>query len=400
MRILFLSPRQCWPAVTGAKLRELHFLRALGERAVVSYVFYADPGAPALTKTELPFCEAVVPVPKPRMYTPAKVLRGVLGNRPLPIVNYTSPGMHAALAKLLQSGQFDVAHFDSIHMAGFESLLPSRSPVVYDWHNIESEAMQRYAGVAAGYPARLYASITARRLAALEGKILRCSAGHLVCSERERQQLERIAPAARVAVIENGVDTEHYRGAGGKTEDLRRLVFVGSMSYHANADCMTGFAREEWPRIRERFPHWRLTIVGSSPTREVLALASLPGVEVTGTVPDVRPYYADAVASIVPLRTGGGTRLKILESMAAGVPVVSTAIGAEGLSVTPGKEFLLADRGDWVAALELLADNRAAREKMIAAALELVQGSYDWNTLGANLYSTYLGWFGKENSIL
>jgi glycosyltransferase involved in cell wall biosynthesis len=125
----------------------------------------------------------------------------------------------------------------------------------------------------------------------------------------------------------------------------------------------------------------------------------MEGVTVTGTVPDVRPYYHDALAAIVPLRTGGGTRLKILEAMAAGVPVVSTPLGAEGLAVTPGENILLADPDDaetWVNHLEQLTGSAPARKALSASALELVRTTYDWAILGRKLCNTYEGWLRGE----
>jgi polysaccharide biosynthesis protein PslH len=151
-----------------------------------------------------------------------------------------------------------------------------------------------------------------------------------------------------------------------------------------------------WPEVRRRFPEWRLTIVGKDPGPSVLALRSLPGVEVTGTVPEVRPYYAEAVASIVPLRVGAGTRLKILEAMSAGVPVISTAIGAEGLDVTPGRDILIADGDEeWVAALDSLAQRPDLRNSLTQAARTLVEQRYDWDRIGERLCATYSRWLAE-----
>ncbi|MCU1337775.1 MAG: hypothetical protein JWO19_3356, partial [Bryobacterales bacterium] len=136
-----------------------------------------------------------------------------------------------------------------------------------------------------------------------------------------------------------------------------------------------------------------------NPTPAVLKLGDFKGVTVTGTVPDVRPFYRDALAAIVPLRTGGGTRLKILEAMAAGVPVVSTPLGAEGLAVTSGKNILLAGPDDaetWLRHLEHLTESEPGRKALSASGLELVRSSYDWEILGRKLCDTYEGWLRGE----
>ena len=270
--------------------------------------------------------------------------------------------------------------------------------IVYNWHNIESEAMRRFGETVPSLPRRWYARQTAAKLAALEQAMLRDAFGHVVCSARERDQLHRSAPAARIQVVENGVDTRYFAAAEENAPHGQQIVFVGTMDYYPNVEAATSFAGRIWPQVRERFPQMRLTIVGANPTPAVSALGAIPGVTVTGTVPDVRPYYRDALAAIVPLRTGGGTRLKILEAMAAGVPVVSTVLGAEGLAVTPGSDILIADADNaqhWIDHLNALA-RISVRQNQIGAALNLVRARYDWEIVGQSLNDTYLGWLRES----
>jgi glycosyltransferase involved in cell wall biosynthesis len=393
MRILFVSPRQCWPLRSGAALREYHLARALGERVELTHVFFAQAGARTPGLAEMPFCRKIVPVPAPQRYTPLKILRGILGRKPLPLVNYTSNAMKAALASLVAAEPFDLVHADSLHMAAYEPILRScGAPVVYDWHNIESEGMRRYSANSPSPARKAYASLTARRLAALEREILRSAAGHVVCSERERETLLSRAPEARIVTIENGADVRSFEETQPAAE-RRRILFVGWMSYHANIEAAVNFTRTVWPGIRERFPGWRLTLAGRDPAPAVVALGSEANVEVTGTVEDIRPYYGEAVAAIVPLRTGGGTRLKILEAMAAGVPVVSTPLGAEGLAVSPGLDILIAENDeDWLAQLSALSTREDLWNRLADAGRRLVTARYDWEALGQALYETYCRW--------
>jgi glycosyltransferase involved in cell wall biosynthesis len=323
------------------------------------------------------------------MYTPGKVLKGIFGRWPLPVVNYASPAMAAAVAGLENS--FDLVHLDSMHMASYVPLL-NGARVVYNWHNIESELMSRYAENAPSLARKIYGTLTARKLAALEKELLRNAFGHLVCSQREKDQMLELVPGARIAVIENGVDAGAFPSAPGTGAGRKRLVFVGSMSYHANIEGAVWFTDKIWPEIHRRYPDWKLTLVGSNPAPAILALKS-DSIEVTGTVPSVAPYYKDALAAIVPLRTGGGTRLKILEAMAAGVPVISTALGAEGLAVSPGEDVLIADSLEsWIAALESLSDNEANWTRLATAGRRLVESRYDWQALGKSLFETYRDW--------
>ena len=312
------------------------------------------------------------------------------------MVNYTSDAMKQALTEVLREGTFDLVHLDIIHMAGYQQMLERAMPrarIVYNWHNIESELMERYSIREQSIPKRIYASVTARRLRMTEEHILRTAYGHIVCSAREREQLLRRVPEARVEVVGNGVDIGFYRAPDVEPARRDRLVFVGSMDYHANVDAAVWFSGEIWPHLRNRFPEWRLTLVGSNPGAAVSALAGHPGIEVTGTVPDVRPYYNEAVAAVVPLRTGGGTRLKILEAMASGVPVVSTALGAEGLEVSPGQNILMAENEkDWMLALGSISDGSSLRSMLISEGKHLVATRYDWDILGGALNDIYRHW--------
>ena len=392
MKTLFISPRQCWPVLSGAKLREYHFLRALAKRGEVTYLHFLDPGSAPLTAAELPFCHEIVSVPKPRAYGPANILAGVFSEWPLHVLNYTSEAMAQAVQRLTSRSKFDVVHLDSIHMIRYTR--PS-DRVVYDWHNIESEAMDRYAATVTGLPRRWYSLLTARKLRRLEDRILRNALGHVVCSERERAQLCEPCPGAPVEVVENGVDAGYFSGLRNGRPEGCNLIFVGAMAYSANVDAAVFFAQNIWPRIFETVPSARLAIVGSNPLPPVRELDKIPGVTVTGTVPDVRPWYRDALAALVPLRTGGGTRLKILESMAAGVPVISTPLGAEGLPVTPERDILFADANDsasWIRCIVRLAENREFGDALTSRAAELVRKRYDWETVAGRLGDIYAGW--------
>jgi glycosyltransferase involved in cell wall biosynthesis len=167
------------------------------------------------------------------------------------------------------------------------------------------------------------------------------------------------------------------------------------MDYHANVDGVVNFAREVWPQVRDRQIRDHLagltfTIVGRDPAPEVRELAAMPGVEVTGTVDDVRPFYREAAAAVVPLKVGGGSRLKILEAMAAGVPVVSTTLGAEGLNVKHGENILIADTNEQlIEAIAAVVEDDVRLKQLSAAGRTLVSNHYDWSRLGTNLFEMY-----------
>lgn len=393
MRILFFSPRPFWPQDTGAKLRDYHLARQLALRAEVTYLSFAENGSmdPPDDAAAAVF-ERVVTVPRDRGYTPSKLVRGIIGNVPVTVLNYTTPAMKSMLTGLLETGAYDVVQMESVHVAEYLPVIrqaSSETKVISDWHNIESEVMYRYSLQSESLAERIYAKATASRLEVTERRLLAGSDTVCVCSERERKYLQSWNPQCPVEVVENGVDCESF-GFDGSGSGRRSLLYVGSMDYHANVDAVVHFAEMVWPSIIAAHPDLELKIVGRNPAQAVKALAEKPGITVTGSVPDVRPYYQDALASVVPLRVGGGTRLKILEAMAAGTPVISTALGAEGLKVTVGHDLLVAETAsEFAAAVGYLRSSPERTRQLGENGRAAARALYDWSAIGSALFECH-----------
>jgi glycosyltransferase involved in cell wall biosynthesis len=337
--------------------------------------------------------DEIVTVPRGSGYSLGKLLRGAVGRTPLPLLNYTSQEMTGAVSRLFAQSEFDVVQVESIHLMNYLQTIRAsskRALVICDWHNIESELMQRYSEQEKSAPRRAYARRTARLMKDFEQRALSEFDAHLAVSERDAAKLRATNPAAKVFVIENGVDSAHYSSVEYKSGKPKRIVFVGSMDYHANVEGAVTFARNVWPSIHQHKALLTFTIVGKDPAPAVRELSSIKGVEVTGSVPDVRSYYREAIAAVVPLNVGGGSRLKILEAMAAGVPVVSTTLGAEGLDVHDGENIVIADGADRLtkAVVDLVNDEKL-RTQLISGGRALVRERYDWAQLGAKLSECY-----------
>jgi len=402
MRVLQFAPRVCWPLDTGAKLRNYHLARILSAHADVALLAFSDEGQ-SLADLER-FYKQVTAVRRERGYTFSKMLRGALGSTPLPVLNYTNDSMTRAVESLLGEQDFDVVQIESIHLMAYLPKIRaarSRPLIVCDWHNIESELLRRYSERESNVARRAYARKTARLMSQLERRALIEFDAHLVVSERDAERLRNIDSEAQVSLIENGVDMAHYSddeieaayatwAAAGAARKTKRIVFVGSMDYHANVDGAVSFGREVWPRVRDRQPELVFTVVGRDPAPEVRALTTIPGIEVTGTVDDVRPFYREALAAIVPLKVGGGSRLKILEAMAAGVPVISTTLGAEGLNVRDSENILIADTNEQLAeAIVSVVESEEQCKRLSNAGRALISRHYDWLQLGTNLLEIY-----------
>lgn len=396
MRSLFLTTRQFWPLDTGGKLRDYHLARQLAAHAQVTYVCFRDGNDVSACPADLaaPF-ERVIVLDRPPQYTKATLVKGLLGRQPANVINYTTNTMGRTLQQLFNEQRFDTIQVENVFMSGYMQQLrnaPGQPRIITDWHNIESELMSRYAAFIKNPAKRFYANETARRLRFAEQDQIKRSDTLLVTSERERDALIASGVRIPIHIVENGVDAAQFETAINAhpnttaDDDKPNIIFVGSMDYHANVDAVIAFVSESWPTIRAAHPDLDLKIVGRRPPATIQALAKTPGIIVTGSVPDVRPYYHNAIASIVPLRIGGGTRLKILEAFAARTPVVSTNLGAEGLAVRHGEHLLIAETtNDFITAIASLRTDSDKRTALAAAGHRLVKTIYDWPVVGRDL---------------
>jgi glycosyltransferase involved in cell wall biosynthesis len=407
MRILYFSPRNFWPLNSGGHLRDYYLARETARYASVSFLGICNPDesdkASANTQGRKLGLERLVLVEKGPSYTTGKILRGWIGPTPLTVLNYYDLKAARELSRILNEQTFDLVQIEQIHLIGYLPIIRacrSHPLVVCDWHNIESESMARYGRYTRNWAQKLYANRTTHLIKNMERRLLTECDAHIVVSERDQARLRTLVPEARVHIVENGVDMAQYAdceeldpksmGAARSQQTRRDIVFVGSMDFHANIDGAKYFCAEVWPKIHTQAPQFRFIVVGSRPAAEVRDLAQSSGIIVTGAVDDVRPYYRGALAAIVPLRVGGGTRLKILEAMAAGVPVVSTSIGAEGLAVNPGANILLADTPEeMVRVLIELHHSPEMWRRLSEAGRELARTRYDWCVIGSSLQRTH-----------
>lgn len=397
MRLLYFSSRVCWPLTTGARIRDYQLAKHLSLRADVHYAGLCAAGdSPAPAPAGCGFEQSLWS--RENAYSAGNLLRGLLGPLPVTVLNYTSQRIKGDLARILEGGNFEGGNFDSVqlegvHLVEYVALIRKLSPrtrIVADWHNIESEIMWRYAETAGNPLRKLMALRTAPLIERAENRLLRTADAHTVVSGRDREKLLLRCPEANITLVPNGVDVEYYRSTT-QVENPREVLFVGSMDYHANVEAVTWFVSKVWPILKASTPDLAFRIVGRDPSAEVLALAA-PDVLVTGTVDDIRPFYAGAAATVVPLRVGGGTRLKILESMAAGVPVVSTRLGAEGIDVRDGSDIVLADTPAELAdGLRRVVSDRVLSERLKREGHALVVRLYDWCIAGEQLYAVHAG---------
>ncbi len=400
MRILWLKSDLLLPLDKGGKLRTWHLMRHLARQHEITYLAFAEPSQmaadgrsvnPALAEGMRPVAAHLEVVPRTdppkgslRFY--ADAVRHVAHPLPYAVAKYRSRRYEQRLQELLAGTRFDLLVCDFLFPAvNLPRTLPC--PAVMFTHNVESEIWRRHAETKTSKLERWLYEQQHRRMLRFEGDTLARFDGVLAVSDADRDTFARLFPGAikrPVHVVPTGVDTEFFlpgesRAAG------RALVFTGSMDWLPNEDAMVHFCRDILPGIQAADPEVSLQIVGRAPTPAVQKLAGSK-VLVTGRVDDVRPYMSEAAVYIVPLRIGGGTRLKIFEAMAMGKAVVSTTIGAEGLPVTHGEHALIADEpADFARAVIRLLHDVGERRRLEAAARALVVARYDWSAVAGEL---------------
>jgi glycosyltransferase involved in cell wall biosynthesis len=252
---------------------------------------------------------------------------------------------------------------------------------VLSTHNVESQRFARELELTPFWSLRhLVLGVDARLFPRWEERALQAFDGAVAVSSEDQAWLRARFGGRPVALAPNGVDTAAFAPERGPASRRRAIVFTGVMDYPPNEDAVVWFAERVWPELRRASPDLEFQVVGTRPTARVSALASQAGIRVTGEVPDVRPYVAGALAFVVPLRSGGGTRLKILQAMAMGCPVISTRLGAEGLDVEDGQHLLFAEGpGDFVARLDAIASSAERAEQLARNARQRVVERYDWS---------------------
>lgn len=387
MRILWVKAGKLLPVDTGGKIRSYNILRALGAQHAVTLLSYyggkPDPQYEAAIRKELPGAETI--------YTAAPdstaleqgldYLRRLPQLAPYAVSKFTHPKVKQVLQYYATEHRFDVAVCDFLS-ASLNFPNAFTIPTVLFQHNVESSLWQRMAATERNPVKKLSFKIESAKMTRYERVMLKRFHHVIAVSNHDRQQMVQMDPSCEITVVPTGVDTKKFAVA--PPSDIRppRIVFTGSMDWEPNIDAMEYFCQQIWPRVRAAYPEAIFQIVGRNPHPKIQRLAC-ESVQVTGTVPSVAEYLRDASLVIVPLRIGGGTRLKIFEAMAMGKAVISTSIGAEGLDVQSGRDLLLADDVSAFAdAILILLRDASLRRKYELAAVQLAS-QYDWSRIAA-----------------
>lgn len=384
--ILFLVHRAPWPPDRGDRIRSWHIFEALAKLAPVHVAALADNADDAAAAREkmAPLCTSLA-IKVRTTSRPQALVQAVLTGDPVSNRLFRNAALARHVDRLIGRGTIS-------HIVGFSGqmaqYLPADfgGPVVMDFVDVDSAKFATYAEQDRRQPLHWVHAREARVLGAFETDVARRVDASLFVSEAEAALFREQSGlgADKVRAVENGIDTDRFdpalTGDRVATGEGPLAVFTGQMDYRPNIDAVRWFAADILPLIRRRHPAARFAIVGRAPTDEVRALAALPGVTVTGEVPDVRPWLAAADAVVAPLLLARGVQNKLLEAMAMARPVVASAAAATGIDATPGEHLLVADGAAAMAdAVGALFDDRAAAATMGQAARARMIARYGWD---------------------
>ena len=392
-RLLFVTEKFPWPLDDGGQLRTWHVLAGLAAELPVTLASLAPPDPSSIEPVRALGVEvATFARRRSAARTAWYAAKALATRKPYPLEKNASRELLADLRRRIAAGGVLALHLNHLDAAQYvEDLGPGRPGAVVDTHNLLTRMYERFADAARDPARRAYCTVQWWKMARYERELLKQVERVAVCSDVEREQL-RTWGIDRVLVVPNGVDTAKLvpDGRALRAGGPPSIVFVGALSYLPNADGVRWFLAEVAPRLESKLPGFRLTIAGKDPPSDVRARAVPGRVEVPGFVDDLAGLVRGADACVVPLRIGGGTRLKILDAMALGTPVVATRVGAEGILARDREHLLLGDTPDEIAAaVAEVCTDRALARRLSENGRRLVVERYDWKQAVAPLVEHY-----------
>ena len=419
-RLLFLAPQVPYPPHQGTTIRNYNLMANLAEDYEVHLLCFQQEGDDPVGNTPLPRLLTVVDsTPAPKRSTTRRAITTVTSRLPDMALRLASDTYQTRLGALLEQYRYDIVQIEGIEMAPYglwlanhplwrsarvKENLPGipigRPALVFDDHNAEYVLQQRAWETDVRRPARwhaaAYSAIQVNKLRRYERQICQQADRVVAVSEADRDSLRALDPSLNITVVPNGVDLDYYaaysRERDSQAPDYgpQALVFTGKMDFRPNIDAVVWFANEVLPLIQRAEPETRFVIVGKEPHPRVQELASRPGVTVTGWVPDIRAHIAAAAVYVVPLRIGGGTRLKVLEAMAMRSAIVSTRLGCEGFPLDGQEIIIFADDAPAFAdATVALLRDPARRARQGEAGRLFVEANYGWSAIVPRLRAVY-----------
>ncbi|MEN6355767.1 MAG: glycosyltransferase family 4 protein [Armatimonadota bacterium] len=391
LKILFLAHLFPLPLDSGGKIKSYYTLKALAsQHDVRALAFIRSDDELAHLKELESICKVdLVTLKRGKFRQASDLLRAITLGRSFIVSRDYRDEMRSACNRIIADFQPDVVHIDHLQMAQFVDF-DGAYKTVLDHHNVESMIIKRLADTSESLPVRMYAGMEWPKLQRYELDICRRASMVLTVSEEDRSTLTDLSPElTNIEAVPIGADVDYFQHID-RVQGSNNILSIGTMYWPPNIDSMLYFHREIYPLVKAKIPECKLTIAGQKPVESIRSLASDPSIAVIGYVSDSREISKDCGVFIVPLRSGSGVRVKILNALAMGLPVVSTSVGAEGLEVESGTHLMLADTPeDFADAVVKVLKDRELADRIGRGGRALVCEKYSWERVGRQLLSAY-----------
>ena len=391
MKILFLSATVPFPLTDGGRIRVFNLLKQIAAKSDITLLALETQPTDEEGVAELQQLGVQVHLVPNAPTLPRVSLRTLINafhrQQPITVARYDLPAYRQKFKELIATEDYDLVHYEMFHTAQFHT--ETDLPGVLSQQNVDSEIWRRLCGETAN-PFYKFVYWTQQRAFQRYERVLSPKFDAVTCTSNiDATVFQHHCAADAIAIIPNGVDVTHFQ-PDFTTEAPAHLIYIGSMDWYPNEDAVAFFADEILPGIQSKVPEVQFSIVGGNPSARVQKLAEREGVIVTGRVPEIKPYFAEATVFVVPLRIGSGTRLKILEALAMGKAIVSTSVGAEGLNLKDGEEIFIADEPKpFAEAVTRLLTDPALRRRIGENGRARVEKDYDWRSIGEKLHQRY-----------
>lgn len=385
MKILFVSALMPYPLYSGGQVRVYNLLSRLAKKHELTLVTFLRSLDEKRWEKDLSFCKNIITFYRGHAWQPGYVVRATIGTKPLLLASYDHVDLRSEIAAELSTGGYDLVHIEPWYV--WPSIPATTTPVVAVTHNIEYGIYAQYARTFPFAPARPFLYWDVVKLRFWEERVWKRASKVVAVSTDDARVIQKaIGVDSRVAIIPNGVDVASFRFAVKKTGRAPVFLFVGSFAWVQNRNAIVWLVKEIWPRIRSRHPNANLRVVGRNMPGAIRSRITGEGITILEHVEDIQKELQAADILLAPIRIGGGTSFKILEAMAAGLPVVTTTLGATGLNVTNGRELMIGDTQDqFMSAVESLLSSPQKRREIAKRARTVIEKDYTWDRIASTL---------------
>lgn len=385
MNILFVSALLPYPLHSGGQIRVYNLIKRLSKKHSIHLFTFSRDESERDFYPQLSFCASIQSVFRGRAWQPSYIVRSILSTYPFLFSTYALTSMKECIANELAKSHYDLVHIEPSYV--WLSIPSHTLPLVVTEHNIEYQGYTGYISRFPIVPLRPFLYFDVLKLRMWEERIWRLATKVITVTDGDRKVIQKHVPNEKIHVVPNGVDVAEFRYKPKKIHnDSIKLLFVGNFAWMQNRDAVDFLLNDIWPSIKKRFPSTTLRIVGKRAPNELKKQITSAQAQLLSDVEDITTEYQKADVLIAPIRIGSGSRYKILEAMASGVPVVTTSIGASGLDVKANQELLIANTPqEFMESMNILLTDAKRRSTLIAVARKRIETAYSWDTIAKDL---------------